>query len=165
MNKETVIFAGVGVAFVATLIGLDQYNKAKDRQLKEKKLENEKIYFDKLSPEQVELLETQKIDVKSKEIELMKEETELRKSEAELKKTVTQFKEEIENQIRTETKSSIEKDMRNTFDDLAAKFEIRIENKVDNVVSRIDNLSDKYGGVKQQSAAAPSINVVNAPNN
>ena len=165
MNRDTWILVGIGVAGLVGIVSLDQYNKDKERKLREKKIENEKIYYDKLSPEQVELLEAQKIELKSKEIELEKEQNELRKTEAELKKTVTQFKEEIENTIRKETKDGIERDMRDTFDNWAAKFEVRIENKVDNVVSRIDSLSDKYGGVKQQAAAAPSINVVNAPNN
>lgn len=165
MDKDTWIFVGIGVAGAVGLVCLNQYNTDKERKLRRDKIENERLYFEKLSPEQVELIETQKIDLKTKEIELEKEEIELRKTEAELKKTVTKFKEEIENEIRSETKKSIDGDMRNTFDNWAAKFEIRIENKVDNVVSRIDSLSDKYGGVKQQAAAAPSINVVNAPNN
>ena len=62
--------------------------------------------------------------------------------------------------------TSIHDDMRSTFDDWSSKFENRMENKVDNVITRIDNLSDKYGGVKQASTpVAPTISVVNAPNN
>ena len=59
---------------------------------------------------------------------------------------------------------SIREEMRSTFDSWSAKFETRMDNKVDNIVTRIDNLSDKYGGVKSTGASAPSISVVNAPN-
>lgn len=157
MDKEKVIFACVGGAVVIGSIALHQYNTDKERKLKEEKIANEKLYFDKLTPEQVELIETQKLELKSKEIEL-------KKTEAEMKKTITQFKSDIQSEIQRTTNASIEKDMRRTFDDWATKYEDRLDKKIDRVVSRIDDLSDKYGGVKANNAA-PSINVVNAPNN
>ncbi len=157
ITKEVWIFVGAGVLLTGTAIAISQYNTNKERALKEKKLENEKIYYDKLTPEQVELIETQKLELKSKEIEL-------KKTEAELKKTITQFKNDIQSEIQRTTNANIERDMRHTFDDWATKYEDRLDKKIDRVVSRIDDLSDKYGGVKQQSSS-PSINVVNAPNN
>lgn len=163
MTKDAWIFTGIGIVSFASLVALNQYNKNRSFKLKEKATENEKIYFEKLSPEQVEALERQKLDNKAIEIELRKSEAELQKTEAELKKTVTQFKEEIEGKIRKETQAGIEKDMRRIFDDWSGKIEDRLDKKVDRVISRIDDLSDKYGGVKS-SSSTPSINVVNAPN-
>lgn len=156
-TKEVWIFVGAGALLTGSVIALHQFNLKKDRALKEKKLENEKIYFDKLSPEQVELIETQKLELKAKEIEL-------KKTQAELKKTVTDFKNDIHDQILEEVTKGIHDDMRDTFDSWSTKFEDRLDKKVDRVVSRIDDLSDKYGGVKATNSA-PSINVVNAPNN
>jgi predicted transcriptional regulator len=157
MTKEGKIFVAGSLAFVAGMIALGQYNVDKERKLKEKKLQNEKEYFSKLSPEQVEELETQKIEVKKAEIEL-------KMSEAELKKTVTQYEEQVKAEIEKKTMSSIKDDMRSTFDKWSNSFEDRIDKKVDRVISRIDDLSDKYGGVKQNSSQAPTISVVNAPN-
>lgn len=157
MTRDAWIFTGLGVAFFGTIIGLDQYNKNANRKLKEKAIANEELYFSKLTPEQVEKIETQKLEVKSKELEL-------KRTEAELKKTITDFKKDIQSDIQRTTNASIEKDMRRTFDDWATKYEDRLDKKLDRVVSRIDDLSDKYGGVKGNSST-PSIQVVNAPNN
>lgn len=133
--------------------------KQQEIQLKAKEVENQKLYFEKLTPEQVERIETEKLEVKKAELEL-------EKTEAELKKTVADFKAEIHDDIETKVMNTIHDDIRETFDNWSTKFENRLENKIDNVVTRIDNLSDKYGGVKEANGSAgPSINVVNAPNN
>lgn len=154
MNTKSILLAvGLGLG----VVGVIEYNVVKDRELEEQKLENERIYLGKLTPEQVERLEQDKLAVKKAELEL-------RNSEAELKKTVANFKNQIQNEIETKTMKSIRDEMRTTFDSWAAKFETRMDNKVDNIVTRIDNLSDKYGGVKSTGASAPSISVVNAPN-
>lgn len=155
-RQDTFIIAGIGFALIATSIACSQYNVVKERQLREKKVENDKLYFEKLTPEQVERLEHEKLELKKKEIEL-------RQSEDELKKTVTNFEESIKAEIERKTMTSIHDDIRNTFDTWATKYEDRLDKKIDRVVNRIDDLSDKYGGVKAGSSA-PSINVVNAPN-
>lgn len=165
INKQALIALGATTAFAATLIGIEQYNTVKERELKAKKIENEKLYFAKLTPEQVESIEKEKLVLKEKEVELKVKEAEARKMEAELKKTVTQFKKEIQSDIQRTTNDNIERDMRHTFDDWSAKYEDRLDKKIDRVVNRIDDLSDKYGGVKPGSASAPTISVVNAPNN
>jgi len=152
-TKGILLAAGLGIGAV----GVIEYNIIKDRELKEQKLENERIYFDKLTPEQVERLEREKLAVKEAELEM-------RSSEAELKKTVENFKTQIQSEIEAKTMKSIREEMRSTFDSWSAKFETRMDNKVDNIVTRIDNLSDKYGGVKSTGTSAPSISVVNAPN-
>lgn len=154
MNTKSILLAaGLGIGAV----GVIEYNIIKDRELEEQKLENERIYFEKLTPEQVERLDQDKLAVKKAELEM-------RNSEAELKKTVANFKNQIQNEIETKTMKSIREEMRTTFDSWSAKFETRMDNKVDNIVTRIDNLSDKYGGVKSTGTSAPSISVVNAPN-
>ncbi len=176
ISKDAMIFAGVSVALLGTMLGVSQYNIVKERQfkektaeeerkLREKKLENEKLYFDKLTPEQVENLEKEKLVLKEKEVELKVEETKLKNSETELKKTVDKFKKDIQSEIQRTTNDSIERDMRRTFDDWAGKYEDRLDKKIDRVVNRIDDLSDRYGGVKTTGSTSPSINVVNAPNN
>ena len=166
MKKEVWIFTGIAVAFLATSIGLSQYNTSKERALREKEAENKKLYYSKLTPEQVEKLEKDKLEVKRAQIELDRAIAEKNKSELELKKTVTDFKEDITNDLRREVQQNIDKDMRRTFDSWSAKFEDRLDGKVDRVVERIDKLSDKYGGVKEASSnSTPSIQVVNAPNN
>ena len=157
MNKETWIFVGLAAGAFGASLACYQYNTTKTRQLEEKKAENQRLYFEKLTPEQVEKLEKQKLDIKKAEIEL-------KNTQTELKKTVADFKAQVQSEIETKVMSDIHDNMRNTFDTWSAKFETRLENKVDNVVSRIDNLSDKYGGVKSASST-PAINVVNAPNN
>ena len=164
MTKDLWILTGIGVVGIGSLIALDQYNKNRNLKLKEKATENEKLYFEKLTPEQVESLERYKLEVKEKEIELKIAESERKKTEDELKRTVTQFKDEIQSNIQRTTNQNIERDMRNTFDSWATKYEDRLDKKLDRVVSRIDDLSDKYGGVKS-NGSSPSINVVNAPNN
>lgn len=164
MNKEFIIFTLVSGSLIGGALALSQYNTNKDRELREKEIENQKLYFDKLSPEQVEQLEKDKLEVKKAQIELDRAVAEKNRSEAELKKTVTDFKDAITEQIRKEVKQNIEGDMRRTFDDWATKYEVKLDSKVDRVVSRIDTLSDKYGGVKMPTTATPSINVVNAPN-
>lgn len=156
-RQDTLIIAGIGFALITTSIACSQYNVVKERQLREKKVENEKLYFEKLTPEQVERLEHEKLELKKKEIEL-------KQSEDELKKTVTNFKETIKAEIERKTMTSIHDDIRETFDNWATKYEDRLDKKIDRVVGRIDDLSDKYGGVKAGSSSAPSINVVNAPN-
>lgn len=157
MNKDAwIVTSIVGGAFAASL-ACYQYNTVKMRQLEEKKAENEKLYFSKLTPEQVERLEDRKLDIKKAQIEL-------RKTEDELKKTVTEFKNDIQDEIEEKAMKAIHDDMRDTFDKWSTKFEDRLDKKVDRVVNRIDDLSDRYGGVKTNNAA-PSINVVNAPNN
>lgn len=158
MNKETLIFTGLTVGAFASALACYEYNTIKARKLEEKKVENEKLYFSKLTPEQVENLEKEKLEIK-------KEEIALKNTEAELKKTVTDFKNDIQKEVETKAMTAIHDDMRDTFDTWAAKFETRLENKVDNVVTRIDNLSDKYGGVKTGNNSTPTISVVNAPNN
>ena len=157
MNRDSWIL--VGIASGATLASLAcyEYNTIKARQLEEKKAENEKLYFSKLTPEMVKGIEEKKLDLKRAEIEL-------KKTEDELKKTVADFKDEIHDDILDEVTKSIHDDMRETFDNWATKYEDRLDKKVDRVVNRIDDLSDKYGGVKN-AGAAPSISVVNAPNN
>lgn len=157
MNRDSWIL--VGIASGATLASLAcyEYNTIKARQLEEKKAENEKLYFSKLTPEMVKGIEEKKLDLKRAEIEL-------KKTEDELKKTVADFKDEIHDDILDEVTKSIYNDMRETFDNWATKYEDRLDKKVDRVVNRIDDLSDKYGGVKS-AGAAPSISVVNAPNN
>lgn len=154
MNTKGILLA---TGLVLGAVGIVEYNIIKDRELEEQKLENERIYFEKLTPEEVAYLEQDKLAVKRAELEL-------RNSEAELKKTVANFKNQIQNEIETKTMKSIRDEMRTTFDSWAAKFETRMDNKVDNIVTRIDNLSDKYGGVKSTGTSAPSISVVNAPN-
>lgn len=166
INKNAIIALGAVSALCATCIGIDQYNHVKERELRAKKIENEKIYFEKLTPEQVESIEKEKLVLKEKEVELKVKETEARKVEAELKKTVTQFKKDIQSEIQRTTNDNIERDMRHTFDDWSAKYEDRLDKKIDRVVKRIDDLSDKYGGVKPNgSSSSPTISVVNAPNN
>ena len=158
MNKETWIFAGIaGGAFVSAL-ACYQYNTVKARQIEEKKIENERLYFEKLTPEMVKDLEAEKLQIKKADIAL-------RNTEAELKKTVVDFKNEIQTEVEKTTMTKIHDDMRSTFDGWSSKFENRLDSKVDRVVSRIDDLSDKYGGVKSAGSAVPAINVVNAPNN
>lgn len=162
------VYASIGLvgAIMAVSIGYGIYDKQKERQLREKKLENEKLYFDKLTPEQVENLEMEKLVLKEKEVELKIKEAERRKTEDELKKTVTDFKKDIQSQIQRDTNEGIEREMRKTFDNWAGKYEDRLDKKIDRLVTRIDDLSDKYGGVKPNgSASTPSIQVVNAPNN
>lgn len=153
MTKDMMIITGVAIGMTAISLGCYEYNAIKEQKLKEKKAENERLYFDKLTPEQVENLEKEKLQVRIAEINL-------KKTEGELKKTVVDFK----NEVKEEIKSSIQEDIRDTFDKWSSKYEDRLDKKVDRVVSRIDDLSDKYGGVKATNAA-PSISVVNAPNN
>lgn len=157
MNKESWIFVGLAAGVSVASIACYEYNTIKVRQLEEKKVENERLYFSKLTPEQVERLEKEKLDLKKAQIDL-------KNTEAELKKTVTDFEAEIRESIQNKVIDDIHDDMRKVFDTWSAKFENRLENKIDNVVMRIDNLSDKYGGVKTTNSA-PAINVVNAPNN
>ena len=157
MNRDTLIFMGIGVGVLVGVVGIEQYNAVKERQLREKKAENERLYFAKLSPEQVENIEKKKLEVEQERIKL-------KQTEDELKKTVADFKNQVQSEIETKVMTDIHDNMRNTFDTWSSKFEVRLENKVDNVVNRIDNLSDKYGGVKTNNST-PSINVVNAPNN
>lgn len=177
-RKDSYICMGLGVAMLIGLVALDQYNRTKDRHFrekeaeferkrKEKELENQKLYFEKLTPEQVENLEKEKLVLKEKEVDLTVEKIKLQNNETELKKTVTQFKKDIQSEIQRTTNENIERDMRKTFDDWAGKYEDRLDKKIDRVVNRIDDLSDKYGGVKpgSTSSVTPSINVVNAPNN
>lgn len=158
MNTKSILLA---IGFGLAALGIVEYNVVKERKLREKKLENERSYIDKLTPEQVAYLEQDKLAVRRAELEL-------RNTEAELKKTVVTFKTQIQNEIETKTMKSIRDEMRTTFDTWSTKFENRMDNKVDNLITRIDNLSDKYGGVKPASNTAPampSISVVNAPNN
>lgn len=157
MRKDYWIFVGLAVGAFVTSLACYEYNTIKVRQLEEKKAENQRLYYEKLTSEQVERIEKEKLEVKKAEIEL-------KKTEDELKKTVADFKAQVQSEIETKVMSDIHDNMRNTFDTWSAKFETRLENKVDNVVNRIDNLSDKYGGVKANNSA-PSISVVNAPNN
>ena len=161
-NAKTNIILGSYVSLCLGILGVYTYSKHKQNKLMEKEAEENsrlaKEYIEKLTPEQVERIEMEKIELKKKEVELQL-------SEAELKKTVADFKTQIQSEIETKVMTDIHDDMRNTFDTWSAKFETRLENKVDNVVSRIDNLSDKYGGVKSAGSSAPTISVVNAPNN
>lgn len=157
MNKETMIFVGLAVGAFTTSLACYEYNTIKARQLEEKKAENQRLYYSKLTSEQVERIEKEKLDVKKAEIAL-------KNTQEELKKTVTDFKTQVQSEIESKVMTDIHDDMRNTFDTWSSKFENRLENKIDNVVTRIDNLSDKYGGVKTNNST-PSINVVNAPNN
>lgn len=157
MNKDQMIFLGIAVGAFGAALTCYQYNTTKVRQLEEKKVENERLYFSKLTPEQVEAIEKKKLEVQNNKIEL-------KKTEAELKKTITDFKNDIQQEVEKTAMTKIHDDMRDTFDNWSAKFETRLENKIDNVVSRIDNLSDKYGGVKNSGSSVPAINVVNAPN-
>lgn len=158
-NNEKYIWGLIGLSLGCFTIGtvISQYNTNKERALREKKIENDKLYFEKLTPEQVERIELEKVELKKKEVEL-------RLSEAELKKTVTEFEAEICESIQNQVIDDIHDDMRKIFDTWSAKYEDRLDNKVDRVVSRIDALSDKYGGVKACNTA-PSISVVNAQNN
>lgn len=176
MTKDSIIFVSLIAGAFCISLGCYEYNKVKGQEIDRKNAENEKIYFEKLTPEQVERLEKEKLEVKreaierderleKERIEVKKREIELKMQEAELKKTVADFKNDIQQQVEKETMIKIHDDMRDTFDNWSAKFETRLENKIDNVVTRIDNLSDKYGGVKEINSVTPSINVVNAPNN
>ena len=151
-RKETYICIGAAMGLAGTMIACSQYNVVKERQLREKKVENEKLYYAKLTSEQVEAIEKKKLEIKNNEIEL-------KKTEAELKKTIEEFKKDIQTAVETETMTRIHDDIRDTFDNWAEKY----ESKIDRVVNRIDDLSDKYGGVKAANST-PSINVVNAPN-
>ena len=155
-------FVGIMLGAVAALalgnIALSEYDKKKERDLKDKKLENEKIYFSKLTSDQVQEIELRKIQLEHEKVEL-------KKSETELKKTIENFKKDIQSEIQRTTNDNIERDMRRTFDDWSAKYEDRLDKKIDRVVNRIDDLSDKYGGVKATGSSAPTISVVNAPNN
>ena len=157
MNRESWILTGIaGGAFVASL-ACYEYNTIRARKIEEQKVENEKLYFEKLTPEMVKEIEEKKLDVKRAEIAL-------KNTEAELKKTVADFKNQIQTEVEKAAMTKIHDDMRETFDTWSSKFENRLDSKVDRVVSRIDDLSDKYGGVKSTNSA-PSISVVNAPNN
>lgn len=155
MKTEVKMLIAGGLSLLAGL-GIIEYNTIQDRKLEEKKAENERIYFSKLSSDQVEALEREKLAVKRAEIDL-------KNTQAELKKTVTDFKNQIQSEIEDKAMKEIHDDMRETFDKWSSKFETRLENKIDNMVSRIDNLSDKYGGVKESGSSGTSINVVNAP--
>lgn len=176
MTKDGMIFLGLIAGAFCVSLGCYEYNEMKKRKIEEKNAENESLYFEKLTPEQVERLEKEKLEVKREKlehderlekerIEVRKREIELKMQEAELKKTVSDFKNDIHDDILEKVTKSIHDDMRDTFDNWSAKFETRLENKMDNLNVRIDNLSDKYGGVKETSNVSPSINVVNAPNN
>lgn len=158
MNRDSWILVGIATGATVASLACYEYNTVKARQLEEKKVENEKLYFSKLTPEQVERLEKDKLEIKRAQIAL-------KNTETELKKTVIDFKNEIQTEIEKETMTKIHDDMRSTFDDWSSKFENRLDSKVDRVISRIDDLSDKYGGVKGAGASAPTISVVNAPNN
>ena len=155
MTTEVKMLIAGGLTVLAG-IGVIEYNTIQDRKLEEKKAENERIYFSKLSSDQVEALEREKLEVKKAELEL-------KNTQAELKKTVTDFKNQIQSEIEEKALKDIHDDMRDTFDTWSSKFENRLENKIDNMVKRIDNLSDKYGGVKESGSSGTSINVVNAP--
>ncbi len=154
--KAVGLFIGVTGALTIGAFACDMYNKQKERQLKDKKLENERLYFSKLTPEMVQ-------DIELKKIQLEREKVDLKKTEEELKKTITNFKRDIQSEIQQTTNENIERDMRKTFDKWSANFEDRVDKKLDRMTTRIDDLSDKYGGVK--TTGTPSINVVNAPNN
>ena len=157
MNKETWIFVGIASGAFVSALACYQYNTIKARKIEEQKVENEKLYFEKLTPEMVKELEAEKLQIKKADIAL-------RNTEAELKKTVVDFKNDIKVDIESKVMDTIYSDMRDTFDNWAAKYEDRLDKKVDRVVSRIDDLSDKYGGVKAAGSSVPSISVVNAPN-
>ena len=156
------IIVGAYVSLCLGVFGVYTYSKHKhlelDREDTEARKKAYEDYISKLTPEQVERIEMEKLVLQEKKVELAS-------AEAELKKTVADFKNEIHNEIEKKVMTDIHDDMRSTFDDWSSKFEDRLDRKVDRVVSRIDDLSDKYGGVKATTAAAPSINVVNAPNN
>lgn len=156
-RRDIILLSMCGIA-MATVCGSSIYHGKKIREIEQKKVDNERLYFEKLTPEQVENLEKEKLEIKKSEIELKSKETEL-------KKTVAEFRHNIQQEIESKVMTDIHDDMRDTFDTWSAKFETRLENKIDNVVSRIDNLSDKYGGVKEAGSSAPTISVVNAPNN
>ena len=158
MDKRDIILLSMCGIAMATMCGSSIYHGKKMREIEQKKVDNEKLYFEKLTPEQVENLEKEKLEIKKAEIEL-------KSTEAELKKTVADFKNAIQQEVEKKAMTAIHDDMRDTFDSWSAKFETRLDNKIDNVVSRIDNLSDKYGGVKEAGSAGPTISVVNAPNN
>lgn len=158
MDKRDIILLSMCGAAMVTVCGCSIYHGKKIREIEQKKVDNERLYFEKLTPEQVESIEKEKLEVKKAEIEL-------KSKEAELKKTVTEFRHDIQQEIESKVMGDIHDDMRGTFDTWSAKFETRLENKIDNVVTRIDNLSDKYGGVKEVGSAGPTISVVNAPNN
>lgn len=157
MNKEFLVGAGLGTLIFGSIIALGQYNKEKDRELREKEVENQKLYFGKLTSNQVMELEQDKIELK-------KVETEYKITKLETEEKVLEFKKIMQDEIQEKAMAAVRDEMRDTFDKWSNKFEDRIDKKVDRVVSRIDDLSDKYGGVKQASASTPSINVVNAPN-
>lgn len=157
MDRDLIMLSVV-CGGVVTVVGAYIYHGKKIREIEQKKVDNERLYFEKLSPEQVESIEKEKLEVRKAEIEL-------KSKEAELKKTVAEFRHDIQQKIESKVMGDIHDDMRDTFDTWSAKFETRLENKIDNVVSRIDNLSDKYGGVKETGSAGPTISVVNAPNN
>ena len=158
MNKETWIFVGIAGGAFASALACYEYNTIKVRKLEERKVENERLYFSKLTSDQVEAIEKKKLEVENNKIEL-------KKTEAELKRTINDFKDDIHDDILEEVTKSIHDDMRETFDNWSSKYEDRLDKKVDRVVSRIDDLSDKYGGVKSTGTSAPTISVVNAPNN
>ena len=158
MNKESIIFLAMGGCSMAAVVGIYAYKCHKDTKIEEQKVANEKLYFDKLTPEQVESIEQKKLEIQHDKIKL-------KMQEDELKKTVENFKNDIHDDILAEVMGSIKDDMRETFDNWSSKFEDRLDKKVDRVVSRIDDLSDKYGGVKEAGSSAPTISVVNAPNN
>ena len=141
----------------ALAIGIPVFLVVRDQNIKKVKLENERLYFEKLTPEMVKALEDEKLKIKAAEIEL-------KNNEAKSKEQVITFKNDIHDDIFEEVMNTIHDEIRDTFDDWSSKYEDRLDKKVDRVVSRIDDLSDKYGGVKS-TGAAPSISVVNAPNN
>ena len=90
---------GLVAAFIGTSLGITQYNTVQERKLREKEVENKKLYYSKLTPEQVENLEKQKLEVEKARIEL-------KSTEAELKKTVADFKNDIQQQVETKAMSS-----------------------------------------------------------
>jgi len=161
-NAKSNIILGSYVTLCLSILGVYTYSEHKHNKLMEKEAEENsrlaKEYISKLTPEQVERIEMEKIELKKKEVEL-------KLSEAELKKTVTEFEADIRESIQNKVMDDIHDDMRKIFDTWSAKYEDRLDSKVDRVISRIDDLSDKYGGVKATSTAAPTISVVNAPNN
>lgn len=161
MTRRTfyyILGGSIAAGTVITGVGIHQYNVSKDRSLKER-------YYAKLSSDQVKEIEMKKYEVEQKQIERDIALANAEKARADEKKNINNFKAQVTREVTKDIESRIKGDMRSTFDSWHYNYESKIESKLTNMDSRIDKLSDSYGGVKQSNGTAggPTISVVNAP--